>query len=30
MLETKGIPAETGVPFFIKKSPMGKFLENSR
>jgi hypothetical protein len=28
MLETKGIPAETGFPFFIKKSPMGKFLGN--
>jgi len=26
MVETKGIPAKPGVPFFIHKSPVGKFL----
>jgi hypothetical protein len=25
ILETKGIPANTGVPFFVGKCPVGKF-----
>jgi len=28
MLETKGIPVKTGVPFVVQKCPVGKFWGN--